>query len=285
MRTTPTWPNPALSLCGPYKGGDGKWLPSDQFKRTKNGKKRFATCIAKSIINAKYNPVHNPVNNPVNNEKQARLEREAHERGERTAKDDRNARTNLLRACEHRGNRYNCVDCVSFEVAQQQGWICNICQTTRTRSGICRGCFKSALGIATLRVESLVVGALQHLIPGIGECTKNRRGGSGCQDQIGGNDCNGDDAPATKSALPDLELILSRPLCKPSVTKAVQANQKRIIIEIDEKRHHSYDASHHISLIVIRVSYHLAARNLISSMLGCWCERCLTTPRCKSSSD
>ena len=115
-------------------------------------------------------------------------------------------------------------------------WICQICRVTRTRSGACRGCYQRAVGHATLRVESLVRGALQYIIPGIGECTGNRRGGSNCQEQIGGKDCSGDDAPATRrSALPDLEILLSRPLQKSSVMTKVKANQKRIIIESRRK--------------------------------------------------
>ena len=212
-------------MCSHNNGGKGTWLASDQFKRSKSKEqKRFKTCVSYSEAhrvyapdnNKKSNPIHNPINNPINNP---------------------------LRACRHIGNKYNCVECVPFKVAQKQGWICNICGTARTRSGVCRSCFQTALGHATLRIESVVRGGLQHIIPGIGECTGNRRGGSGCQDQIGGNDCSGDDAPATRSALPDLELLLSRPLRKPSATKTVQANQIRIIIEVDEKRHLAYEVS------------------------------------------
>ena len=51
-------------------------------------KKRFATCIVKSDQNAMYNP--------INNMEQARGDHDAHTRGERTARNERNAINNKI---------------------------------------------------------------------------------------------------------------------------------------------------------------------------------------------
>ena len=113
---------------------------------------------------------------------------------------------------------------------------------TKTLAGVCRECWHSARGDPALKIEALILAALNHVFPCIKFCKGNRRGFE-CQTQIRGEECmvkepapkRGEKLPIKDhvpiTAIPDTELLLSKR----------SANNKHIDLrignEIDEKRH------------------------------------------------
>ncbi|KAJ3379111.1 hypothetical protein HDU80_002587 [Chytriomyces hyalinus] len=106
--------------------------------------------------------------------------------------------------CEHNRVRSTCIDCVSFENATARGWLCKICGTTKTKAGVCTGCFTTLSGTSQMSLEALVLQTVCHFF---GEGVRLNKGtflgGTACKDQLD-SACNDE---RTKGAYPDIPLI------------------------------------------------------------------------------
>jgi hypothetical protein len=95
-------------------------------------------------------------------------------------------------ACEHGRHPSSCLECIPLDKLLKKKWVCFVCASRRTRSGMCRECFYEKAGTTEVRYEAIIASVLESFF-GAAAIT-NRRvmiAGMACTAQVNGDNCEG----------------------------------------------------------------------------------------------